>query len=122
MKLENLRKRIEILTGDDPGALPLPEMEKVYTDLYAYHKETFGPFDGNATREVSLWINNDETYYHEARRILNRSGLDAFMVALAATLNYADEKSTAWYVRKGLSLDDMDRIEWFEVACDLMGV
>lgn len=121
-KLVSLRRRIEILTGDAPEELNLPATEKLYADEYQHHRETFGPFDKDATDTVSEWIQNDEPYYDDAKRIVDAEGLDAFMRSLSATLDNAAEESTAWYARRSLSRREMDCVEWFEVACVLFDV
>lgn len=139
-----LCRRIEILTGQDPfnysshptkttskyvfqnrvclsAGEALAYAQELYADAYREHQEVFGPFDKDATEQVSLWINNDGDYYDAARLIIRHHGLDEFMRAMAATLD-ARETEAVRSVRAHLSRNDMDRIEWFEVACDLFDV
>lgn len=84
------------------------------------------------TEQIGVWIANDGDYYDEALRLAEHvkdddspwsesTRLRRFSGYLTETLNRARRGSTAWYVRRDLSDNDLaNRVDWEEIAADLL--
>lgn len=141
-KLIRVNREIEMLTGkapylytSKPGdgqtrvvfqgkvcqgyAAGLAYIEGLRADAYREYAEKEGPFDREATDQVSMWICNDGSFYEPARALAVNKDVAGLRDYLTLTLNNAPRDSAAWYARHNLSDADMERIEWFEIASDL---
>lgn len=79
-----------------------------------------GQLDKEATDYVDMWINNDGDYY-EAACELAATSIEDLANFLMDTLRDAPEGSAAWHTMRELSANDLQRIEWPEIAMSLIG-
>lgn len=71
------------------------------------------------TEWVSVWIVNDAEFYEPAREAA-RIGAAELGEFLTRTLQYAYPESAAWYTAREMSENDYDRVDWAEIASDLL--
>lgn len=143
-KIIRVDREIELLTGEGPYmytsqpgdgqtkvvfqghqcasyAEGLAYIEGLRADAYRAYAEQAGPFDKASTEYVSTWICNDGDYYEAARTLALGKDLAGLAEYVTNVLDAAREGSAAWHTRRELSANDMLRIEWLEVATDLIG-
>lgn len=73
-----------------------------------------------ATEYVSLWIVNDGDYYHHALDVAESGNLAALATFVEVALNCAPHGSAAWYVRRELSANELNAIDWAYIASCLV--
>lgn len=81
-------------------------------------------FDDESTRHVSMWLCNDAVVYFRAKELAEDVPVDEQDFAdleryVRHTLRIAPEQSAAWHTSNALSNNDLDRVNWKEVASDL---
>lgn len=67
-----------------------------------------------ATEHVTLWIINDGDYYDRARDLAPSPQLLGEYLTLI--LEDAKEQSAPWHVRRDISANELDAIDWRYVA------
>lgn len=83
------------------------------------------PLDRTATDYLCVWLVNDQGPYNIALGILEEEDDAGTAVAALAEnmshiLDYAVPGSGAWHTRRGLSDNDMGRIDWLDIAETLL--
>lgn len=132
---------VEMLTGQDPHNYttnPEPGVTKVVfrdrvclgygaalayakelrADAYRAYTDANGGFDRDATETVSQWICNDGEYYEAARSVARSP--ETLRKVLTGVLRGSKPHSAPWHARRHISDYDMERVEWYSVARDLL--
>jgi hypothetical protein len=118
---ESMRILVRSITGDDVESDDIATLRRaVGAARRAWRDQRGGPVDMDVTDEVSRWIINDGDHYHAARaRAMDT--VESLETYIRSVLADAPHQSAAWHVSNELSVRDLDRIDWPEVADDLIG-
>lgn len=73
-------------------------------------------FDQESTDWICKWIVNDGDYYDAALCAAEHKDYEALEMYLRAALYNAPKGSGAWHTAQELSANDLDRIDWKDIA------
>lgn len=118
---ESMRVLYESITGEEYEGEDLRgALETVRLNWRKEHH----PLDRDATRAVSMWICSDSDFYETARMMIRASGVEGLKKYLSGVIRGRGGRPrtpTVIHVSDDLSENDLRRIEWPEIADDLIG-
>jgi hypothetical protein len=71
------------------------------------------------TSQVALWLANDSAHFYIARRTLKVEGLGGLRRYALSVLLTGRAYSAPWHVMQELAPNDLDRVNWEDVAANV---